>query len=198
MANVSEKFGLRPYKTLGGHAWNNQQNEYPIASGYSTAIFQGDLVVPTGDGNIERYDVSGGATVKPIGVFNGVFYTDPTTKKPTFGNYYPGSIAASDIVANVIDDPNTLFLIDADAAFTRAGLFKGYKTTNVTGNTATGISKVQMDVSETDTANTFPIMAVDICKDVNNEDTGNANANVVVKIQNHFFLHNSTADTGLA
>ncbi len=88
MANVSEKFGLRPYKTLGGHAWNNQQNEYPIASGESTAIFQGDLVVPTGAGNIERYDVSGGATVKPIGVFNGVFYTDPTTKKPTFSNYY--------------------------------------------------------------------------------------------------------------
>ena len=105
MANVSEKFGLRPYKTLGGHAWNNQQNEYPIASGESTAIFQGDLVVPTGAGNIERYDVSGGATVKPIGVFNGVFYTDPTTKKPTFSNYYPGSIAADDIVANVIDDP---------------------------------------------------------------------------------------------
>ena len=48
------------------------------------------------------------------------------------------------------------------------------------------------------TSNGFPIMAVDICKDVNNEDTGNANANVVVKIQNHFFLHNSTADTGLA
>ncbi len=191
MANVSEKFGLRPYKTLGGHAWNNQQNEYPIASGESS-----DLVIPATDGDIERHTAGNGQAV--LGVFNGCFYTDPTTKKPTFSNYYPGSITASDIVANVIDDPNTLFLIDADAAFTRAGLFKGYKTTNVTGNTDTGISKVQLDVSETDTTNNFPIMAVDICKDVNNEDTGNANANVIVKIQNHFFLHNSTADTGLA
>ena len=71
--------------------------------------------------------------MKPIGVFNGVFYTDPTTKKPTFSNFYPGSINASDIVANVIDDPNTLFLVDSDDAFTRAGLFIGYKTTNVLG-----------------------------------------------------------------
>ncbi len=45
MANVSEKFGLRPYRTLGGHSWNNQQNRYTISNNYGTAIFQGDLVV---------------------------------------------------------------------------------------------------------------------------------------------------------
>ena len=55
MANVSEKFGLRPYKTLGGHSWNNQQNRYTISANYGTAIFQGDLVIPATDGDIERH-----------------------------------------------------------------------------------------------------------------------------------------------
>jgi hypothetical protein len=199
MANVSEKFGLRPYKSLNGAPWNGAQNRYTIAANYGTAIFQGDLVVPTAAGNIERYDVTASSgAVKPIGVFNGVFYTDPTTSKPTFGNYYPGSINASDIVANVIDDPNTLFLIDSDEAFTRAGLFIGYKTTNVTGNTVTGISKVQLDTSTADSTNAIPLQAVDICQDVNNEDTTAANANIVVRIQNHFLNPPAAAgDTGV-
>ena len=195
MANVSEKFGLRPYRTLGGHSWNNQQNRYTISNNYGTAIFQGDLVIPATDGDIERHTAGNGQAV--LGVFNGCFYTDPTTKKPTFSNYYPGSIAADDIVANVIDDPNTLFLIDADAAFTRAGLFTNYSVTNVTGNTDTGISKVQLDVSEVSTSFSFALMAVDISQDVNNEDTGNANANIVVRINNHFYQQNNNADTGV-
>ena len=195
MANVSEKFGLRPYKTLGGHSWNNQQNRYTISANYGTAIFQGDLVIPATDGDIERH--TAGAATPILGVFNGCFYTDPTTKKPTFSNHYPGSIVASDIVANVIDDPQTLFLIDADAAFTRAGLFTNYSVTNVTGNTDTGISKVQLDVSEVSTSFSYALQAVDICQDPNNEDTGSANANVVVRINNHFFQRNNAADTGV-
>ena len=195
MANVSEKFGLRPYKTLGGHSWNNQQNRYTISSNYGTAIFQGDLVIPATDGYIERHTAGNATPI--IGVFNGCFYTDPTTKKPTFSNHYPGSIVASDIVANVIDDPQTLFLIDADAAFTRAGLFTNYSVTNVTGNTDTGISKVQLDVSEVSTSFSFALQAVDICQDPNNSDTGNANANVIVRINNHFFQRNNAADTGV-
>ena len=195
MANVSEKFGLRPYKTLGGPSWNNQQNRYTISSNYGTAIFQGDLVIPATDGDIERHTAGNATPI--IGVFNGCFYTDPTTKKPTFSNHYPGSIVASDIVANVIDDPQTLFLIDADAAFTRAGLFTNYSVTNVTGNTDTGISKVQLDVSEVSTSFSFALQAVDICQDPNNSDTGNANANVIVRINNHFFQRNNAADTGV-
>ena len=76
MANVSEKFGLRPYKTLGGHSWNNQQNRYTISNNYGTAIFQGDLVIPATDGDIERHTAGNGQAV--LGVFNGCFYTDPT------------------------------------------------------------------------------------------------------------------------
>ena len=51
MANVNEKFGLRPYRSLNGAPWNNAQNRYTIANNLSTAIFQGDPVKPTTEGN---------------------------------------------------------------------------------------------------------------------------------------------------
>ena len=44
MANVVEKYGLRPVRKLDGSPFINAQNRYRIASGYATAIFQGDLV----------------------------------------------------------------------------------------------------------------------------------------------------------
>ena len=185
MANVSEKFGLRPYRKLDGTPLVGAQNRYTIASNYGTAIFQGDLVVPTAAGNIERHTAGTSAAV--VGVFNGVFYTDPTTQKPTYKNYYPGSVAASDITAFVVDDPDAVFLMDADEAFTRANLYANYSVTNTTGVTQTGISKVQLDVSATGTAATFVVQAIDISQDPDNSDTATSNANILVRINNHFY-----------
>jgi|TARA_A100000172_G_scaffold2760_1_gene1777 hypothetical protein len=185
MANVSEKFGLRPYRKLDGTPLVGAQNRYTIASGHTTAIYQGDMVIPLAAGNIDRH-TAGNATAV-VGVFNGCFYTDPTTQKPTYRNYYPGSIAASDITAFVVDDPDAVFLVDADAAFTRAGLFANYSVTNTTGVTQTGLSKVQLDVSTAATANTFVVQAIDISQDPDNSDTSTSNANILVRINNHFY-----------
>ena len=185
MANVLEKFGLRPYRKLDGTPLVGAQNRYTIASNYATAIFQGDLVQPTAAGNVERH--TAGTSDAVVGVFNGVFYTDPTTQKPTYKNYYPGSVAASDITAFVVDDPDAVFLVDADEAFTRADLFANYSVTNTTGVTQTGISKVQLDVSATGTASTFVVQAIDISQDPDNSDTATSNANILVRINNHFY-----------
>ena len=185
MANVSEKFGLRPYRKLDGTPLVGAQNRYTIASNYGTAIFQGDLVVPVAAGNIERHTAGTSAAV--VGVFNGVFYTDPTTQKPTYKNYYSGSVVASDITAFVVDDPDAVFLMDADEAFTRANLYANYSVTNTTGVTQTGISKVQLDVSATGTASTFVVQAIDISQDPDNSDTATSNANILVRINNHFY-----------
>ena len=185
MANVSEKFGLRPYRKLDGTPLVGAQNRYTIASNYGTAIFQGDLVQPTAAGNIERHTANTSDAV--VGVFNGVFYTDPTTQKPTYKNYYPGSVVASDITAFVVDDPDAVFLMDADEAFTRANLYANYSVTNTTGVTQTGISKVQLDVSATGTAATFVVQAIDISQDPDISDTATSNANILVRINNHFY-----------
>ena len=185
MANVTEKFGLRPYRKLDGTPLVGAQNRYTIASNHTTAIFQGDLVIPTTAGNIDRHTANNSAAV--IGVFNGCFYTDPTTKKPTFRNSYPGSIVASDITAFVVDDPDAVFLMDADAAFTRADLYQNYSVTTGSGNTTTGISEVQLDVSVSGTNASFVIQAIDISQDPDNSDTANPNANILVRINKHFY-----------
>lgn len=191
MANVVEKFGLRPYRKLDGTPLVGAQNRYTIKSSYATAIYQGDLVIPTSTGNIERHTANNGTAV--VGVFNGCFYTDPTTQKPTYKNFYPGGVAAS-ITAFVVDDPDAVFLMDADAVFSRADLFKNYSVTNTTGVTQTGISKTQLDVSVSGTATSFAIQAIDISEDPDNSDTATANANILVRINNHFFR----SGTGLA
>ena len=185
MANVSEKFGLRPYRKLDGTPLVGAQNRYLISANNTTAIYQGDLVIAETDGTITRHVAQNSTAV--IGVFNGCFYTDPTTSKPTFKNFYPGSINASDITAFVVDDPDAVFLMDADATFARADCFKNYSVTNATGNNTTGISEVQLDVSESGTNASFIIQAMDISQDPGNSDETSANGNVLVRINKHFY-----------
>ena len=191
MPNVVEQYGLKPSRQLNGSPFINAQNRYRIAANNSTAIFQGDLVKPLDSGNISRAIANTSDAV--VGVFNGCFYTDPTTQKPTFLNYYPGSINASDIIALVIDGPDTVFEIKADATFVVADLFKNYSITNLSGATQTGISKVTLDVSESGTAGTFVVQAIDISQDVFNSDVNvSSNVGVLVRINNHFFRQGGT------
>ena len=191
MPNVVEQYGLKPSRQLNGSPFINAQNRYRIAANNSTAIFQGDLVKPLDSGNISRAIANTSDAV--VGVFNGCFYTDPTTQKPTFLNYYPGSINASDIIAMVIDGPDTVFEIKADATFVVADLFKNYSITNLSGATQTGISKVTLDVSESGTAGTFVVQAIDISQDVFNSDVNvSSNVGVLVRINNHFFRQGGT------
>ena len=185
MSNQLEKFGLRPYRKLDGTPLVGAQNRYTVANNYGTAIFQGDMVIPVTGGNIERYP--GNTSTAVVGVFNGCFYTDPTTQKPTFSNYYPGSVAAADITAFVVDDPDAVFLVDADATFARADLFQNYSLTAVSGNTKTGNSLQQLDVSESGTNATFIVQAIDISQDPDNSNTSSPNANILVRINNHFY-----------
>ena len=185
MANVAEKFGLRPYRKLDGTPLVGAQNRYSIASGHTTAIFQGDLVIPLTAGTIDRHTANNSTAV--LGVFNGCFYTDPTTQKPTFRNSYPGSIVASDITAFVVDDPDAVFLMNADDTFAQADLFRNYSVDTGSGNTTTGISEVQLDVSVSGTNASFIIQAIDISQDPDNSDTGSANANILVRINKHFY-----------
>jgi hypothetical protein len=195
MANVSEKFGLRPYRKLDGTPLVGAQNRYRIAAGYATAIFQGDLVIPTAAGNVERHTANTSNAV--VGVFNGCFYNDPTTQKPTWKNYYPGGVTPTQggITAFVVDDPDAVFLVDSDGTFSAADLFKNYSVTNTTGVTQTGNSKVQLDYSESGTQVTYVIQAIDISQDPANSTESAANGNILVRINNHFYRQ---ATVGLA
>ena len=90
MANIDSIFGFRPVKGQGAGYTAVGSNEYVIANGESSAIYQGDPVVLNANGSIS---VGSSAGAELIGIFNGCFYDDPTTKKPTFSNFYPGGVA---------------------------------------------------------------------------------------------------------
>ena len=186
MANKDASFGLKPVKMIGGAPYNGGQSRYRIASSYGTAIYQGDLVMQVTGGGVEIHAVGG--TVPLIGVFNGCSYTDPTTGEQVFKNYYPASTAASDIIANIIDDPMVVFEIQADEAFPVADLLGNFDTIKTnSGSTKTGISGDEVDVSTGATTATLPLKVIDISQDPNNQDVGSSNTNVYAVIQNHVF-----------
>ena len=184
MANKDASFGLKPVKQMGGAPYSGGQSRYRIASSYGTAIYQGDLVMQVTGGGVEIHAVGG--TVPLVGVFNGCQYTDPTTGEQVYRNYYPASTAASDIIAFIIDDPNTVFEIQADEAFPVADLLGNFDTIKTnSGSTDTGISGDELDVSTGATTATLPLKALDISQDPNNSDVSASNTNVYVVIQNH-------------
>jgi hypothetical protein len=105
MANTSSTaFGFRPLRKVGQTDNNAGLGEWQKLSG-SAAIYHNELC------NLETTGVVLSATVSTstnIGVLNGSFYTDPTTSKPTWSNYAP-SVAASDHVCLLNDDPQQMF-----------------------------------------------------------------------------------------
>jgi len=185
MANKDAPFGLKPVRMMGGAPYSGGQSRYRIASGATTPIYNGDLVTQLTAGVLGRHAATG--TVPIVGVFNGVSYTDPTTGEQVFKNYYPGSIAASDIVANVIDDSNVVFEVQADAAMPVADLFGNFDIVDGSpvGDTASGRSNAELDVTTGATTATLPLKAIDISEDPDNDDVSSSNTNVLCVIQNH-------------
>ena len=150
MSTTSAPRGLRPIGILGGAPFAGSTREYLIKSGYSTAIFNGDVVgfanvaSSTDDGYLVRETAAG--EVNPIGVFLGVSYTDPNTSQPTFKQHYPGSISASDIKAVVAVHPHTLYEVQADGAVAQTSLGMTIDLVQTSsGNTTTGNSGLQAD-----------------------------------------------------
>ena len=186
MANKDAAFGMKPVRMIGGGAYTGGQSRYRIAANYGTSIFQGDMVAQVTGGGIEVN--ADGGKVPIVGVFNGVQYTDPTTKEQVYSNYYPASTNASDLIAFVIDDPNVVYEIQADAAFPVADLFGNFDIVYTSsGSTVTGISGAELEVSTGATCTSLPIKAIDISEDPENSDVASANTNVLVVIQNSIY-----------
>ena len=184
MANQAGNFGFRPAQMLGS-AYNGQgQQEMVIASNETNSIFMGDPVVLNANGSISRGSTAG---AELVGVFNGCFYTDPTTQKPTFSNHYPGAIVADDIVANVISDPDVVFEVKCDD--TNAGQAQVGSTCNIAtysaGSTKSGISDVAIDGTTFATSSASNFAVVGLSTDPDNDDFTAANANILVRINKH-------------
>ena len=195
MANINKPFGLRPSGNLSATGAQKQYG-YQIEDNYNTAIFQGDLVVVF-DGYIIKYAAATHAA--PTGVFNGVQYNDPTrANKPTWKNYYPGSINITTgiIACEVLDDPSQLFLVQTDGAFVQANIGKNADpTSGTTGSVNSGVSNGSLASSSIDKASGLTFKIVGLYESPEN-DLG-ANAVVVVKLNQHVYGSVGVAADGI-
>ena len=193
MPNVNKAFGLRPLGNLSATGGQKQYG-YLIADNQSGAIFQGDLVT-IDNGYLVKFNNTDHTCA--VGVFNGCNYIDPTTGKPTWKNYYPGSVNITDgyIVADVIDDPNQLFIIQNAGTPTQANIGTNADiTAGTTGSTTTGMSNMTMSGTFGDTASAGNLKAVGLWNVPGNEM--GQYAVLVVKINEH--IYGSTGTPGFS
>ncbi len=180
MANKDSAFGLRPIGKVGQNRDNQGLSEYDIAAS-ATAIFQNDPVEMAATGTI----TVAAATDTLLGSLNGVFFTDASTSKPTFANHLKGSNTATDIKGFVSDDPYERFEIQSDDATAAADVGLNADIVYSSGATPNFISKVELDHSDLKTG-TAQLRVLGISKDINNNEAGSANVNLVVMINEHF------------
>ena len=183
MANIDKASGLRPIGNLSATGAQKQYG-YEIADNQAGTIFQGDLVALSA-GFITRFLPA--THTAAVGVFNGCNYIDPTTGKPTWKNYYPGSvnITSGKIIADVIDDPSQLFLVQCDAGFVAADVGKNADVIGTGGSTTTGVSTMELNSSTLATTAALNLKTVGLYNVPSNEY--GSFAVVVVKINEHVY-----------
>ena len=171
MANQDAAFGFRPTRSLVGGQIRTE--EYAIAANYNTAIYTGQVVEAVAAGGIEA---AAAGDTQQLGVFGGVFYTDPTTSKPTWSAYYPASTNASDLKASIYMDPTIVFEAQHDGTGTAAMNFASGNFVGTGGSSITGQSTQELDsTSFGTTASGWKQIGISV--DPDNSDTSSANCN---------------------
>ena len=187
MANQDAPFGLRPLKTVGQQDDSTGFGSHTIVAAEASPMYQGSLVFGTSTGYV---DISTTTTELNIGAFWGCFYVDPTTLKPTFKNYYPGSItppSGKDIEAFVYDSPYQMFEIQSagTGASDQSDVFSTCDLDSNGGRTRDGMSTAEC--ADAYAAGPAVLKVIGVSRDPLNDEIGAANVNWRVQICEHLF-----------
>lgn len=192
-------YGLRPINLVGGQVYAGQTRQIPIASGSATDIFYGDVVALNTAGTLEKVTTTDTAS-NVVGVFLGVTYVNPTTKQPTYAQFYDGPITGSTTFAYVQDDPDQLYQVavcatgsTAISGLTRAAVGQNAALVQNAGNTQNGDSRVAV-LNSTGTATTLPVRVIDVIPETTN--TVGSYTEVIVKF--NIGIHTYTTATAVA
>jgi hypothetical protein len=205
MATTATPYGLKAVNHLGGTPYAGSTRLLPIASAYGTNIYYGSIVSIVAAGTIEIVTVTGngggGAAASfpagTIGVFVGCTYTDPNLGTVVFRQNFPTGTVATDIQAYIVDDPDVIFMAQADGAVTQADL--GQNThlaaaqSTTTGDTTNGNSNSAVTAT-TATTNTFAFRIVDFV-DSPTSTVGDAFTDLLIKFNPG--MHSYTNATGI-
>jgi hypothetical protein len=179
MANKDAAFGLKPIGKVGQNKDNQGLSEYNVSDSATAIYFQDPLTIDA-TGTV-KVAAAGNAL---IGSLNGIFYTDANTSKPTWANNLKASNTATDIVAFVADDPYERFEIQCDSTANVNDIFQQGDIVYAAGDSANYVSKVEIQKASFTSA-TAQLKIVGISKDPDNNDTANANVNLVCTINEH-------------
>jgi hypothetical protein len=155
MSSTSAPFGFRASFHNSGQI---RPKAYTIASTYAANIFSGDPVklVDAGTVQLGTSDGTRSGTVDGIsllGIFAGCEFND-SLGKPTVSPYWPSGTTATNIVAYVYDDPETLFNTQysnpgtpgTTTMQTAVGEEMDWVVASPGGSTSTGLSTTQIGV----------------------------------------------------
>jgi len=187
MANPNAAFGLLPIGKVGQNRDAQGLSEYNIAAS-SSAIYQNDPVTAATTG----YITVASTTDQLLGSLNGVFFTNASTKKPTWANNLAASNTATDIVGYVTDDPYERYEVQASGALAIADIFLNGNVVYTAGSSANFVSKVQINTTGLAVSTGAQMRVIGVTKDNSRNELLNAttySTNVVVTaiINNHFF-----------
>ena len=201
MANKDAPFGFRAIGGMGSSYETQGTSKYQINDNWANAIFQNDLV-GMGDGTVvDRVGTttvagyifgSAPATTLNLGVFNGCFYNDPTTQKPTWKNYYPGAvnITTGTIDAYCYDNPQQLFVVQTSGTLTQSDVGSLIDSAAyVAGSTTSGQGKNAIAGASGFTTAQWRIIR--LSEDPSNNDTGSANSNWVVRLNESIYYNSA-------
>ena len=187
MSATATPYGFKPVNEIGGLPYAGSTRQIKIASGYASNIYYGQVVSIVAAGTIQVVTTNGdNSTPFPagtIGVFVGCTYTNPSTKQLTFAQYWPTGTVASDAMAYVVDDYNTLFQVQADGSLAQATLgsnaiLAAVQSTS-TGSTTTGNSNTAISATVATTSG-YAFRIVDFVESTTST-VGDAYTDVLVK-----------------
>ena len=159
MASTAAPNGLTPVDSLSSSgSYSGSRRPIPIASGYATSIFAGDVVMMTTTGTLVKETATTALT--PIGIFMGCEYTDPNSDQKIQTNMWTASVVASDAVAFVADDPFLVFRAQGDGAMVQAELNNNVDLIQTAGSTVNGRSKIALDASSADVGATLGVRII--------------------------------------
>jgi hypothetical protein len=184
MSNQSRAFGLRPIGKVGQNRDAQGQSEYSIAAS-ATAIYFQDPVKALSSGTIGV--AAAGDTL--LGSLNGVFFTNQTTRKPTWTNSLQANNTAPDILGYVADDPYERFEIKANNSGSQpqSNVFNNANIVYAAGDSANYVSAVRLNTSTVNTTNSLQLRIIGVSTQIGNNDAASAGVDYIVNINNHFY-----------
>jgi len=187
MANASTTgFGLKPIKMVGQSDENMGLAEYPVAASSSPIYFQ-DMVAQAATGYAA---VAAAATTHNLGSLNGVFYTDTTSLKPTFKNYLPSSITATDIKALINSNPLQMYEVRSNnsGASAQTDVGNSAEISYSAGATPNWVSRTTLDDSTLHISSSQQLKIIGLSRDPDNQDLTAAGVVWRVIIMENFVL----------